>query len=155
MDPFHIVIDLGSLELSQGAITGRIHVSNARNAFPEPEWNDFVVVVLRWWLEAAAKIFDGIEREGVFQFMDGSFSIALRSRPDSSLVLTTREGPRRRVVETWTCRSEEVRDELIRSASSVLAACRAKNWTTDDVESLASELAVMTRTTAGRGGRSQ
>lgn len=137
MEPFHIIIDLGSLERSRGAITGRIHVSNATSTFPEPEWNDFVVVILGWWLDAAAQIFDGRQRDVQFQFMDGPFSIAVSSRTGLTLELTLQAGPkRRRTGETWTCEAEAVRRELLRSARTVLATCSANGWKTDDTAAL-------------------
>jgi hypothetical protein len=145
MEPFQIIIDQGSLELAQGAITGKIHVSNTKNAFPEPEWNDFVVVILGWWLDAAAQIFDGRKRDGLFQFMDGPFSIAVSSRPGPDLALTLQAGPKRRIVETWTCEAQAVRLELVRSASAVLAECRVNGWKTDDTASLEQGLDLLAR----------
>lgn len=147
MDPFQIIVDHESLELSRGAITGRIHVSNARSTFPEPEWNDFVVVILGWWLDAAAQIFDGRQRDVQFQFMDGPFSIAVSSRPGPTLELTLQAGPkRRRTVETWACEAQAVRRELIRSASTVLATCGANGWKTDDTAALEHGLDRLART---------
>jgi ParB-like nuclease domain len=70
MEPFYLVVDPDSLELSRGSITGKIHISNATCTFPEPEWNDFVVVVLGWWLEAAAEVSGRQGTEGLLRFMD-------------------------------------------------------------------------------------
>lgn len=143
MDAFQIIVDLGSLELAHGVITGKIHVSNTTFSFPEAEWNDFVVVILGWWVAAAAQVLDGTKPRDSLQFMDGPYSIEISHCSGGNVTLTLQASARRRTVETWTCDPGAIHRELIRSAGAVLATCETKGWRTADTTTLASNLRLL------------
>ena len=46
-------------------------------AFPDNKWDDFVVIILGWWVDAALALFTGQEKLVVLYFMDGSFQVNL------------------------------------------------------------------------------
>lgn len=57
---FDIVFDPASLDRSShGSITGRIAVQSGDFAFPESEWSDFPVVIVRWWIDEARALETG------------------------------------------------------------------------------------------------
>lgn len=66
------MIDLDSLEESGSKITGIIFLQLGERAFPEERWNDFVAVILSWWLAAIKN------HKNEFFFMDGSFSFKVK-----------------------------------------------------------------------------
>lgn len=146
MDTFQIIVDLESLALAHGAITGRIHASNETTAFPEADWNDFVVVVLGWWLAAAARVLNGTKSRDLLHFMDGPYWIEMFHRPGANVTLTLQAGARRRTVETWTCDPAAIHRELVRSAGAVLATCATRGWDTADTATLASNLSLLKNT---------
>lgn len=70
----HVSAD--SLERStSGAITGVVYLFDGTTAFPSADWNDFVVVVVGWWLVELSLPFVGT---AVCSFMDDDweFSVA-------------------------------------------------------------------------------
>ena len=82
-----IIFDESTLHQSKkGSITGVVFFDFGEVLFPDDRWNDFVVVVATWWLGALERLERGIDREVVFEFMDGPYSIML-TRQDANNVL--------------------------------------------------------------------
>lgn len=45
------------------------------SCFPEPDWDDFVGVILGWWIRDARSIVTGPTLEASWRFMDGPFAV--------------------------------------------------------------------------------
>jgi len=57
---------------------GDIHCELSRGVrFPATDWNDFVVVVLGWWIAQVLPLRCGFEGEAELRFMDGPFRIRI------------------------------------------------------------------------------
>jgi hypothetical protein len=74
-----IVIDLESVEVRpDGTATGVIYWDVEGIRFPEVGWNDFVVVVIEWWVQALVRFLQGGMAHVTLDFMDGPFSVNIR-----------------------------------------------------------------------------
>jgi hypothetical protein len=122
-----------------GSITGPLSVEIDGDPFPEPGWNDFPVVVLGWWLRAVL----ALKRTGVgtsCTFMDGPFEFELKQLQPRAWELLLLE---RRVADVQVVRSGRVDPEQVllsihAAADSVLQGCRARNWSSPDIDELQS-----------------
>jgi hypothetical protein len=70
---FTVHVDRSSFEKSaDDLVTGIVFVEVNGVAFPDRHWNDFVVVILSWWLEALGRV-PGSSTPQICSFMDGPF----------------------------------------------------------------------------------
>jgi hypothetical protein len=60
--------------------------------YPAPNWSDFGVVILTWWLRAAVDLFEGAE-SSEFLFMDGPSRPRSRKRERGDPVQRSCEAP--------------------------------------------------------------
>ena len=74
--------------LSGRTATGRLFVQAGDYSFPEAEWDDFVAVVLNWWVSNALAL-DGAVIEVDNRFMDGPFSYRVRREPGAENITIT------------------------------------------------------------------
>ncbi len=68
-------VDLENLRYGDN-ITGVIYLQVGDVHFPEPDWNDFPVIILRWWLKELLRLWHGELKSGESiecLFMDGDF----------------------------------------------------------------------------------
>jgi hypothetical protein len=67
-----IRVDATSLVFSEGRppATGLLAVTLGSVAFPDPDWDDFVLVVLEWWVQKTRSLVDGQASSANFDFMD-------------------------------------------------------------------------------------
>ncbi|MCP4256384.1 MAG: hypothetical protein GY774_02525 [Planctomycetes bacterium] len=72
---------------SDGMTTGEIWFEIGEDAFPEESWNDFVVIILSWWIESLNNFIIGVMKEIEFSFMDGPFTIVGSQNPDGLIYL--------------------------------------------------------------------
>lgn len=131
-----VTVDEASLRFSSN-VTGIVFFEFGAFQFPERDWNDFVVVILGWWLDATTKLMAAGEGEAELYFMDGSYSLRISMVGDSFRV---RRGCDEAVTEGEPFELEV--DALtflqaIRDASkSVLSACASRAWAIADIEAL-------------------
>ncbi|QWF18436.1 hypothetical protein [Lysobacter capsici] len=131
-----VTVDEASLRFSRN-VTGTVFFEFGAFQFPERNWNDFVVVILGWWLDATTKLMSAGEGETELYFMDGPYSLRITIVGDSFIVRRGRDD-----VATEAESFELEVDALaflqaIRDASkSVLSACASRAWATADIEAL-------------------
>ena len=128
-----VVVNSESLDRSAtGSITGQIHIARPAGSFPEESWNDFPVVILTWWVVGLGLIASGDRNSFVGHFMEGPYSFRIH----------TDAGDIARV--TWdgcssvpdTVSIAALLQSTVTAGRIVLASCRAKNWSSNDLESL-------------------
>jgi hypothetical protein len=132
---------------TSGLITGKIHVEADGFLFPEYEWDDFVVIILGWWLEAIAGLTSGSNKSCVCRFMDGPFQFNIEVKdPKVWKIQFIRTG--------WTtdeCLSEstfapqEIIGSVSSAAESVINLCQEGGWASTDITSLTENYSAMSR----------
>lgn len=128
MERFSIHVDGPPIERSQsGQFLGGIFVQLGDTCFPDPEWTDFVVIILAWWCDAFAATRD--VARGQLQFMDGPFLVRLTkndkraSEIEVTLVRETSGSPK--VMMRGVVEQSEVERQLISACRAALAQASA------------------------------
>lgn len=71
-------IDTNTFRLSQsGQITGTIALKIGDSYFPELYWNDFVEIIIGWWINDLEQMLLNSENERDLSFMDGDFCLVI------------------------------------------------------------------------------
>jgi len=76
-ESFEIIVLPESFHITSTNMHGSIWVTDGKNHFPEENWDDFVIVVLGWWITTVLSLIDGVNNNSDMQFMDGSFHIRI------------------------------------------------------------------------------
>lgn len=93
-----LVVDVDHRSLcfgTEGVVTGRIILRYGNICFPEAGWNDFVAVVLSWWVEAAIDLCGPTGKSRELRFMDGPFWVDVTRTEPSSLQFCFVHGQKR------------------------------------------------------------
>ncbi|MHC3000583.1 hypothetical protein [Microbacterium sp. HJ5] len=71
-----------------GAVSGKIWIRIGGEAFPEDDWSDFPLIVLKWWIVELRRFRAGSPAASL-HFMDGDFGVSLTR--DGSRIVARRE----------------------------------------------------------------
>lgn len=139
MKDIDININPDSIIMSKsGAITGEIFLSISDDFFPEENWNDFIVIVLGWWLNRLKAYYEKEEDKFEMCFMDGPLSIKVKKSTEDifklSFIRDTETG--KQILFTAECFEEEFKKKLLTAARKVLRKAEIEQWTEDTVEGL-------------------
>lgn len=131
-----VTVDEASLRFSRN-VTGIVFFEFGTFQFPQRDWNDFVVVILGWWLDATTKLMAAGEGETELYFMDGPY--ALRIVIVGGLFKISRG--RDDVATETTAFNLEVESltflhAILNASKMVLSACASRGWATADTEAL-------------------
>jgi hypothetical protein len=134
-----IVVNMNSIERGRsGAITGRVHLRLGGEAFPESEWNDFVVILLGAWLRAVVALVAQGRRQESMMFMDGPYFVRVTAGPPARF--SWRACARRKHGTITLASGELDASELLRdltdAARAVADECRRREWSNRDVDEL-------------------
>ena len=135
-----IVFDESTLEQGDNAsrsITGVLYFDFGGFSFPMERWNDFVVVITAWWLEALEKLEQGADREVVLRFMDGPYWITVTWQRGEPLLLRCTEDRREAgIVHEEYVNLPEFTAHVRRVARQVASACSRNGIESTDVDTL-------------------
>ncbi len=124
-----IHVDADSVEERvAGPATGNVWLTVGGQAFPAHQWNDFIVVVLSWWVVAMVRLLRKASEREVVHFMDGPYAVEVFNLPGGVLRFRALEGARRdreRAVGEESAAGFVA--ELMARAHEVLDACRQRN----------------------------
>src|SRR5262245_7151666 len=132
-----IVFDPRTLRQSKmGSVTAIVYFDfGADRQFPVADWNDFVVVIAGWWLEALQAVERG-QVEAELRFMDGPYWItAIRAGASLQLRCIEDRGSAAKSYEA-SVDAEEFRRELMGFVRDVAAACVAAGIQSPDLAPL-------------------
>jgi hypothetical protein len=135
-----IVFDESTLEQGDSAsrlITGVVFFAFSGVSFPCERWNDFVVVVVSWWLEALEKLEHGVDREVVLRFMDGPYWITATRQDGGTVLLQCTEDRRDAgLVHEQRVDLHTLTELVRRVAGRVASACARSGFESTDVDTL-------------------
>src|SRR5436190_394850 len=75
---------------SGGLVKGWIWIDVDDIAFPSTAWDDFPVIVVSWWIEAALSLIEETTSVGEFRFMDGPFLFTLEKTASNGMIVRLR-----------------------------------------------------------------
>lgn len=125
-----------------GPATGEIWVRMGSTDFPVHRWNDFVVVILRAFVVAAARLIAGAPEARV-HFMDGPHAVDLSRGPDSWNVRLVDTGTREVVREEARVPAAPLVESALAAADAVLSAHRQGGFWSSDADALADDTSRM------------
>ena len=132
-----IVIDNSSLKRSiSGSITGTIYLQIDNIQFPAYKWNDFVVVLLNWWIEALQSVEYKSEKNKSlpFRFMDGPYSFVLHSSIDNHSTVVLYED--NTILREYIINIKTFSESLKKASTEILNSLNELKWNNRDVELL-------------------
>lgn len=118
-----------------GPTTGDIAVMVGGVVFPDPGWNDFVVVILDAWALALPRLLRGESQSERVHFMEGPYAVDISRIDASSIRLCAIEG-RDRQVACAEGATVGFAESVVSASQDVLRACRDGGAWTRDAEQL-------------------
>lgn len=135
-----LIIDKNSLRrTSKGSITGVIYFDFGEIKFPEIGWDDFVVVIVGWWITSLLKLFMKHSITEDLLFMDGPLAIRLAKKEETLLL----ECINRRLTGDFVGYSQEVSLQefticVLNTGKNIIEICKDHNWKSKDIDDLTS-----------------
>jgi hypothetical protein len=122
----------------RGSICGQVWCEAGTLAFPEPHWTDFSIVVVSWWLEAAADLIEGRRRNADVSFMDGPYMVHVfaKHRDSWQADFVERRIAGAQVIHQFDFTPDPFIRSLIACSDGLLQECSAKGWESADVDSV-------------------
>jgi hypothetical protein len=147
-----IHVDTKSLEqYPRGTVVGKIWFQAGSVAFPEENWNDFVVTVLTWWSDALCTLMSSPNTDAEFLFEDGPFEFHARSHQDRVYLAAVDRTHGEDASAFAEVDIAVLRREILHAAGLVLEAAKAKNWTSQDIDELHRATEALSRTSIPGG----
>jgi hypothetical protein len=139
--PFVLRCDISTLRRStKGSITADIHVGLGTYTFPAPGWSDFVVIILRWWLEALYALTRGGESAELL-FMDGPYLMVVTADASTCKIDCLENSKTPVSLRNASVDLVQLVQETEQVPAQVIEACGMRNWGATDVDALRNVLA--------------
>jgi len=134
----HLVIEVGKLSVRpQGPATAGIWLTLGESHFPMIGWNDFVVVVLGWWVAAVLRVLQSDNGSERINFMDGPYAVDLSKMRSEKFHLRMFAGPNGgHDVAVGEAGVRPFIVELLTQSQNLLDECRSRGWWSLDAEEL-------------------
>ncbi|WP_127530923.1 hypothetical protein [Paenibacillus kobensis] len=139
-----VQVNESSLEKSsRNAITGEIYFQFHEVCFPEPNWNDFVVILLTWWnksirlLETAS-----IGNKVNLYFMEGPYYVQGEKRDSENVSLSFIRRNKNNLCIMYSIETEisSLKKSIVSASNITLKEIRNKGWINEDVQELIKSL---------------
>lgn len=130
---------------ANGTITGTIVWRIEDVSFPDDAWNDFVIVVLGWWLRAVNRLLRGISTSETLDLMDGPYSLICES---SGHLVDCRFVERRTnqmQIATWSGETRELAKQILIAGRHAFRICQENGWMNSDIRLLESMVNTLRR----------
>jgi hypothetical protein len=124
-----------SIELTNlRVVTGVVFLDSGLVKFPEPDWNDYIVVILGWWLVALRNIVEGRMERVELRFMDGPFWVLIRKLADDDCEVQCMKGDD----EVFRCRYSPMMllRATYKAAAQVQRVCFQREWESEEITTL-------------------
>ena len=127
-----------SFELSGGLITGELYFVVGENYFPHKNWNDFVVVVLSWWIESFMQFDFFMGKTSKFNFMDGPYYVYGVSRENKTLELDFQRSyqDKEQLCFSAKCGIDQFGHALFQASKLAINCVKNNHWSNRDIDKL-------------------
>jgi len=133
-----LILETKTIEKSSnGKIFGNIYLSNEHIYFPEKDWNDFIVIILSWWVTSLIKLQSNQSIEEVFNFMDGSFAFSIKMKGSKLCYITCYDTATEEIIEIIENYSfKDINKNIFEVACTLEEYCIKNNWINEDIKEL-------------------
>lgn len=133
-----LIVNIDKLSKLNGQVTGKIFFSFEGIYFPEKDWDDFVVIIINWWLEQVLIAKSDEDSEIELVFMDGPYSLVVKRKDgnDASIVCLSRNTS----IQEYIVNKADFFDEIYKAAQKLSEKCTIWNWENADTLSLEKNL---------------
>jgi hypothetical protein len=108
-------------------------------SFPDPRWNDSVVVILIWWCDALLTLMKGETGPIAVRFMEGPYLVELGPLSGSNLHLNlVTAGLEPRSSAEADVEIAPLVQSVLSSSERTLVECKRQNWWSEDADDLES-----------------
>lgn len=140
MNNIKLLINEDSFSISKSqAVFGEIYFKMDNECFPEIKWNDFIVIIMKWWIQNFIEIIDAdIYQTFELAFMDGPFlvrGVKIDNDTISLDFLKSKIKGEETIINT-KCSILEFKILLINAAKVVLETVERRNWDTKETVEL-------------------
>lgn len=138
------LININAEELRRyqsGKVIGLIYIQNGSALFPDDLWEDFVVIILDWWVEAATLLLTGSSEYEEFRFMDGPFEMHVELLEGNECAVTWIHQDKE--ISSFPLALDVLVEQVMKAADKAISKCRAEKWESDDLDSLISHHKVL------------
>lgn len=143
-----LIIDVSLLRKSKKElITAPIFFDLDNFQFPENNWSDFAVVIMRWWLIAYSKLLSGCEKTVELLFMDGPMVVNITAIDFYLIKISFINQRSNNDIVEIECIAKKQDFALIlkKTAQDLVDSCMQRGWDSIDIENLICELKVFKR----------
>ncbi len=139
MRELSIKLKTNTFELTdRNSVLAVIFFDFGEKKFPDEDWDDFIVVILNWWLEAIGSINSVTGSKTELNFMDGPFSLEIGKLGDNLCKIDCIERRiKGKIIEySALCQFSKIVDEVLNAARIVDELCSENGWDNDDIRRL-------------------
>ena len=116
------------------SITGMFYVKLGDFVFPDDKWNDFIVVILDWWLNNLLLISDNSIHKITCNFMDGSFRFEINPKVGDFCEINFYSN--NSFILNGTINKLVLINDMLSASNTVLRTCQKNSWSTTDIKKL-------------------
>jgi hypothetical protein len=133
------VVDESISARKSGLVIGVVYVDFGPFQFPGPKWDDFVVVILGWWLTARVDLLRGTASQIELRFMDGPLWISIQKQAAD---LCTMKCIKDDCVQ-YECEGSplDLLKSTLEAAGRVHGICTERGWKSRDIDMLGQAIA--------------
>jgi len=120
-----------------GLVTGIVFFDFGVFQFPEPTWNDSIVVIMGWWLSALISLLKENADQAEFRFMEGPLWISMQRETAEKYTMRCVDGSDTDVrYECENISALAVLKSALIAAICVRKICDQRGWRSKDIEVL-------------------
>ena len=116
------------------SISGTFYVKLGEFVFPDDKWNDFIVIILDWWLNDLLLIITNPIHKITCNFMDGSFRFEISPKIDGFCEINFFSN--NSFISNGIINKLVLINDMLSVSNTVLRACKKNGWSTTDIEKL-------------------
>jgi hypothetical protein len=120
------------------SILGEVSIKIGDIFFPEETWNDFVVIILGWWLKDVFSLLNNKKQEVKCYFMDGPYRFIIKfdKKRLFSISFIKEWSDSIECIAKINCEKELFISELLLKSDLVIDICKRNQWVSKDLEIL-------------------
>ncbi len=141
-EPIEIVTRPESIEHhGNGTTTGIVYWKIGEVSFPDNAWNDFIVVIMTWWLKSIGQLVKRSTTSETLRFMDGPFTVICSTQEYQVECQMVDNRKSRPVIEVcWKGSTTSLAMTLLMAAEEVVQTCATLQADNSDIDELKREV---------------